>query len=67
MKKNPPARQQPTRLLTSKETADFLGISELALRVARSRGTSPPYLKLGNSIRYAQGDLVRWLEARRES
>lgn len=51
------------RLWSSEETADFLGISEKALRRRRERGTSPPYIQMGRSVRYAPGDVAKWLRA----
>lgn len=51
------------RLWTSKETADFLGISEKTLRARRMRGASPPYIKAGRTVRYAPADVGRWLRA----
>lgn len=58
--------QAPARLLTSREAAAFLHISESALRTARSRGYSPPYFKINGRVRYSQGDLMQWLRARRK-
>jgi predicted DNA-binding transcriptional regulator AlpA len=52
------------RLLTPKETANFLRVSESWLAKARIRGDGPPFLKIGRSIRYRQGDLIRWMRSR---
>jgi predicted DNA-binding transcriptional regulator AlpA len=51
------------RLLTPKDAATFLRLSESWLAKARMRGDGPPYVKLGRSIRYAEGALVQWLKS----
>jgi predicted DNA-binding transcriptional regulator AlpA len=51
------------RLLTPKETAEFLRVSESWLAKARMRGDGPPYLLFGRSIRYGGGGLVRWMKS----
>jgi predicted DNA-binding transcriptional regulator AlpA len=51
------------RLLTPKETAQFLRVSESWLAKARMRGDGPPYLLFGRSIRYGGGGLVRWMKS----
>ena len=52
------------RLLTPREAADFLRVSESWLAKARMRGDGPPFVKIGRSIRYRQSDLVRWMRSR---
>lgn len=47
---------------TSKECADFMGISEKALRSRRQRGSSPPYVKAGRTVRYVPRDVARWID-----
>jgi hypothetical protein len=51
------------RLLTPKETAQFLRVSESWLAKARMRGDGPPYLLFGRSIRYGGDGLVRWMKS----
>jgi hypothetical protein len=51
------------KLLTPKETAQFLRVSESWLAKARMRGDGPPYLLFGRSIRYGGGGLVRWMKS----
>lgn len=53
--------------LTSRQTAQFIGMSESWLRQTRMRGDGPPFLKLGRSVRYFRSDLLRWLEEQRQS
>jgi predicted DNA-binding transcriptional regulator AlpA len=52
------------RLLTPREAADFLRVSESWLAKARMRGDGPPFLRIGRSIRYRQSDLLRWMRSR---
>jgi excisionase family DNA binding protein len=52
------------RLLTPKEAANFLRVSESWLAKARMRGDGPPFVKIGRSIRYRQSDLLRWMRSR---
>ena len=51
------------RLLTPKETAKFLRVSESWLAKARMRGDGPPYMLFGRSIRYGGDGLVRWMKS----
>ena len=50
------------RLLTSRDAAAFLRLSESWLAKARMRGDGPHFLKIGRSIRYSEGDLVQWMK-----
>jgi predicted DNA-binding transcriptional regulator AlpA len=50
-------------LLTPKEVAQFLRVSESWLAKARMRGDGPPYMMFGRSIRYGGGGLVRWMKS----
>jgi predicted DNA-binding transcriptional regulator AlpA len=51
------------RLLTPREAAVFLRVSESWLAKARMRGDGPPYVKIGRSIRYPEGALLQWTKA----
>src|SRR5260370_29263776 len=42
------------RLLTPKEVAHFLRVSESWLAKARKRGDGPPYMMFGRAIRYGR-------------
>ncbi len=44
-------------LLTSKEAADELKVSESFLAKARMRGTGPAFIQLGRAIRYSRSAL----------
>lgn len=53
-------------LLTTKEAAAFLKVSEQTLMAQRVRGGGPPFIKLGNgpkaAVRYNLSKVVLWLE-----
>ena len=51
------------RLLTPKETADFLRVSLSWLAKARMRGDGPPFVKIGRSIRYPESALRQWMKS----
>ncbi len=51
-----------TELLTPKEGARFLNMSESFLAKARMNGNGPPYLKLGRAVRYRKSDIMGWLK-----
>jgi excisionase family DNA binding protein len=52
------------RLLTTKQAALLLNVSDSFMAKARLRGDGPRYRKVGRSVRYAEGDLNDWLKAR---
>ena len=51
------------RLLTARDAANLLRLSQSWLAKARMRGDGPPYAKLGRSIRYGEGALVQWMKS----
>lgn len=51
-------------LLTPKEAAQRLKLSDSFLAKARMRGDGPPYSKLGRSIRYPEPGLLQWMKSR---
>lgn len=58
----------PARLISDRETANYIGVSVDFLRKCRSEGNrqnrtiGPPYVRFGRSIRYDLGDLNAWIE-----
>lgn len=51
--------------LTPKKAASYLGISEAALRLWRSRGEGPRFFRAGEKlVRYRRADLDAWIESR---
>ena len=61
-----PAREpnRGDRMLTPKEAANFLRVSESWLAKARMRGDGPPYAKFGRAIRYPEAGLVGYTKSR---
>ena len=59
-----PELNSADRLLTPKDAADLLRLSESWLAKARMRGDGPPYVKLGRAIRYREGTLLQGLRSR---
>ncbi|MGQ4553272.1 helix-turn-helix transcriptional regulator [Dermabacteraceae bacterium CCM 9519] len=61
----PPSNKQSpplSRLWTSAETAQALGISEPALRQMRARGEGPKYIRFGRRVRYSGAAVLAWLK-----
>ena len=54
------------RLRDTQGAADFLGLSKKTLEAYRLRGGGPAYFKMGR-IRYAEAELLAWLESRRRT
>lgn len=52
-------------LLTSKEVARMLRVSESTLSRWRDSGTGPRFLTLGGIIRYTHEDVARYLDGSR--
>ena len=50
------------RLLTANDAANFLRLSHSWLAKARMRGDGPPFVKIGRSVRYPEGALLRWMK-----
>jgi predicted DNA-binding transcriptional regulator AlpA len=53
-------------LLTSKNTADRIGIADQTLRVSRKTGlllgaSAPKHIKMGRIVRYRAEELENWL------
>lgn len=54
-------------LLTTKQAAEILGIAEVTLRTARSRGQIEgriwlPFVRVGRAIRYRRIDILVFIE-----
>lgn len=53
------------RLLSARETAELLGVSEHTLAHMRVDGRSPPYVKISaRLVKYEPAVLRRWLDER---
>jgi len=61
-----------TNALTEQQAAHYLSMSRSFLRQGRMNGDrenrtpTPPYLKIGRSVRYLKEDLDTWLEQFRQ-
>jgi predicted DNA-binding transcriptional regulator AlpA len=51
-----------SELLTPREAAGFLRLSESFLAKARMRGDGPRYRKLSRAVRCSKSDLLAWLK-----
>ncbi|WP_240008489.1 helix-turn-helix transcriptional regulator [Pseudaquidulcibacter saccharophilus] len=52
------------KLLTGREAAEILKLSEQTLRIQRIKGSGAKYVKVGRLVRYRQSDLEAYLDAR---
>ena len=52
------------RLLTQREAARVLRLSERTLERLRVTGSGPVYVKAGRSVRYREADLEAWIASR---
>jgi predicted DNA-binding transcriptional regulator AlpA len=60
-----PAADRPAAapiLLTPKQAARYLNLSDSWLAKRRVAGDGPPYIKLGGAVRYAEASLQRWMK-----
>ncbi len=55
------------KLLTTKAVSEMLSVPEGTIRYWRKVGLGPPWLKLEGSIRYAQEDVMRYIERNRRT
>jgi excisionase family DNA binding protein len=52
------------RLLTQRDAATLLRLSERTLERLRLQGGGPLYVKAGRAVRYREADLEAWIAAR---
>lgn len=52
-----------SKMLTTKEAADILGVSPSVMEKWRRRGLGPKYFKYEHSIRYNDADLRDYMQA----
>lgn len=58
------------KLLTERETAEYLAVPQKTLQAWRWRGGGPPFVRIGSGrghIRYRTTDLESYIEERRRS
>ena len=54
------------KLMTSKQVADYLGVSEGTMYEYRALGIGPKYMRIGGRlVRYRLCDVDAWLEAQK--
>lgn len=57
------------RVLTEKQAAPYVGLSESTLRQSRCKSggeiDAPPWVKFGKAVRYVVDDLDAWIERHR--
>ena len=53
--------EQIDKLLTQQQVMDWTGMSRQYFEIARHRGTSMPYIKIGKSVRYRTSDVQKWI------
>lgn len=51
------------RLITTGQTAALLGVRVTTLESWRLRGNGPCYRKIGRLVRYAEADVLAWIDA----
>jgi excisionase family DNA binding protein len=51
-------------LLTQRQCAELLRLSERTLERLRGQGTGPKFARMGRSVRYQQSDVEAWLASR---
>ncbi len=52
-------------MVSAKEAAKILGITEETLRIWRARSSGPPYIKLFGRYRYVLDDIAKWQDSQR--
>jgi predicted DNA-binding transcriptional regulator AlpA len=53
-----------SKVIQTKEAAQFVGLSESTLAKLRLNGNGPTYCKLGRRVVYRPADLEAWLQSR---
>jgi predicted DNA-binding transcriptional regulator AlpA len=54
-------------LLSQRQAADLLCLSERTLERWRVSGDGPSFIKLGRRVAYRECDLIEWVESRRRT
>ena len=55
----------PDQLLTEKEVAGLICITQRALQNWRLRGGGPEFVKIGRSVRYQRSDVMQFINERK--
>lgn len=51
-------------LLTEKQLAEIFSLSDVTLRIWRTKGKGPPHVKIGGAVRYREKDVEAWIASR---
>lgn len=64
----PTAQADPDQLMTTEEVCELTSLSKAFFECGRSQGNAdlPPHYKIGRRVVYRRGDIVDWLQKRRE-
>lgn len=54
--------ETPLVLMSTRETAHYLGISPAAFYNIRAKKAGPDYIRVGRAIKYTRKDVDEWLE-----
>ena len=54
-------------LYKENQAAEYLGLAQATLRRWRWAGYGPPFVKIGNAVRYDPADLAAFIEAGRRT
>jgi excisionase family DNA binding protein len=55
-------KQATTKLYETTEAAEFLGLKPTTLESWRVKGGKLPFLKIGRLVKYAESDLIAFIE-----
>ena len=50
------------KLLNNDQTAELLGLKPNTLEIWRLQGKGPRFRKIGRNVRYAESDVLAWLD-----
>lgn len=64
MKDNDLILSPDDRCLKTSEVAEYLGMSAKTLKVYRTDGLSPAFVKIGRMVRYRLSDVNKWRDSR---
>lgn len=63
----PAGSDKPDFLLSRDEVEAEFGLTRRFLELAAWRGSGPPVIRIGErAVRYRRGDIIAWIEARRD-
>ena len=51
------------KLLTNTQTAEMIGVRPSTLEIWRLKAKGPQFRKIGRLVRYAEHDVIAWLDA----